>query len=87
MPGARLRTLQFGDGWTDGHDYIPNEYVFSGLAGMTMDCNLGIGNQESDYFRLFVDDEVVGVMVDETNRYHTQCVAARPQERRSKMKK
>ena len=75
MHGARLGTPQFDDGWTDGRDFVPNDYVFTGLAGMK--CDLGVASDEVDYFRLFLDDEVVEVMVDETNRYHRQCVSAR----------
>ncbi|XP_064082547.1 piggyBac transposable element-derived protein 4-like isoform X2 [Macrobrachium nipponense] len=66
------------DGWTEGSDYIPNEYDFTGKAGVTDAFKLSGHSDESDYFRLFMDDEVVQIMVDETNRYHAQRVADRP---------
>ena len=74
------------DGWTDGSDFIPHEYVFTGSGGVTPDFQLDPNANEADYFRLFLDDEVVQVMADETNRYHYQRTANRPPSA-SKMKK
>lgn len=54
---------------------------------MTLDFDLDSNmSEESDYFRKFIDDDIVQVMADETNRYHSLLTRNRPPGT-SKMKK
>lgn len=60
-------------------------FTFSGKSGLQVDVPQSITPFEA--FRLFIDDEVINVIVLETNRYAEQQLAAKGLKRESRMKK
>ena len=47
------------------HDFDPRN------SGLTPAWPCGPVAQEKGFFRAFFDDDILGVIVDETNKYHT----------------
>lgn len=60
--------------WTDGDDFIPNVYDFDHTSSGISDAS-GITDDSTilDFFKLFVDDAVMDLIVHETNRYFVYC--------------
>lgn len=57
--------------WTDGDNYVPNVYAFDDSAsGVTDAAGVDMNSTELDYFQLFIDDELIDLIVQETNRYY-----------------
>ena len=68
--GRRQTTLQMETrlGWEDVDNFIPSIYEFDeSLSGLQEDSNL---TTEMDFLCNYIDDDVIGLMVEETNRYH-----------------
>lgn len=70
--------------------HLRSHLVFSGNSGITEHCNNLLGDRKpcaSDFFKLVFDDEMVDVIVEETNRYAVQTLSKALISRSSRMHK
>ena len=67
---ATLRVSQ----WNAGY-FQPKGEEFSGTPGIQVTVN---GTTPLDYFKLFFTDNILDLLVTETNRYAAQCIVAAP---------
>ena len=56
--------------WLDGDSFQPTDYGFGDDWGFTDNCPLTDESSMSDFFLLFIDENVVNHVVVETNRYY-----------------
>ena len=76
------------DDWEEGSNFDPSEYNFDqNNSGIKDSCELDENCKESEFFKLFVDDEVVELMVRETNLFYEQIAAERPPSDASRMRR
>ncbi|XP_056397299.1 piggyBac transposable element-derived protein 4-like [Hyla sarda] len=62
--------------WAPASNFIPNLPEFVATAGIRVDT---VGLKEADFFQLFFSEELINLIVEETNRYAEQFIAANPQ--------
>ena len=63
-----------GDGWIDVDDeFTPTQFYFTANAGIK--ANISSDTKPSDIYNLFLTDELLEVIVAETNRYASQFLA------------
>lgn len=75
---------KIGDTWKDCED-IPSNIHFSGTSGLqNLTCDL---TSPYDIYRQFVTDEVLDIIVKETNRYASQYISTHVIRRRSMLRK
>ncbi|XP_068246492.1 piggyBac transposable element-derived protein 4-like [Palaemon carinicauda] len=57
--------------WTENRDYEPSSFPFNSTnSGLTDSVSVDDDSEEADYFLEFFDDEMLDVIVKETNLYH-----------------
>lgn len=60
----------FSFSWSEGSDFIPHLHEFqSDRSGITKDWPCNDQARESDFFRAFLDNEVMSFIAEKTNRY------------------
>lgn len=74
LPALRRTRQQPAFTWTDGDDFVPNVYDFDHASSGISDAS-GITDDSTilDFFKLFVDDAVIDLIVCETNKYFAYC--------------
>ncbi|KAK3893474.1 hypothetical protein Pcinc_002713 [Petrolisthes cinctipes] len=57
--------------WSDGSDFVPVLHKFqNNRSGVTQEWPCNDEARESDYFRAFLDDEVMSFVAEKTNSYY-----------------
>ncbi|XP_056388350.1 piggyBac transposable element-derived protein 4-like [Hyla sarda] len=62
--------------WALASNFVPHLPEFVATAGIHVDTT---GLKEADFFQLFFSEELISMIVEETNRYGEQFIAAHPQ--------
>ena len=70
------------EGWTDAHGTSPTEIEFSAAHGILVDTE---GFSHVDYIKLFLTDDMIHVLVEQTNLFAAQHIAGRNISRRSRL--
>ena len=61
----------FSFAWSEGSDFVPDLHEFqSDRSGITKDWPCNDEAKESDFFRAFLDDEVMSYIAEKTNNYY-----------------
>lgn len=64
------------EGWFAAGSWEPKEIPFTGVPGPTTATDhLGPDSDPVAFFQLFLSDELLQGIVDETNRYAEQCIS------------
>lgn len=75
-------------GWQEvTADYVPYDIAFNAATGITAQSGLSPLSVPIDYFRCFVTDETVELMVTETNRYAQQYLHNKELKAKSRVRK
>lgn len=72
------------EGWRDAHGTSPTQNEFSAAHGIQVDTE-GFGHV--DYIKLFLTDDIIQVLVQQTNLYAAQYIAGRNISRRSRVQR
>ena len=63
------------EGWFGCASWVPTEIPFTGDCGPTAETEgMGADTDPAAFFQLFLSDDLIQYIVDETNKYAEQCI-------------